>query len=121
MKLFSFLIFSSLISFMSNLDASLCSPDYLNGDVNPYICSRLPTASSDNECCMIYFTGEDEASYRVCFEMTARMIIHFNEYKSQIEKLIDEQSHFYVFYIDNYSCSSKFIKVSFLALLLVLF
>ena len=74
MKLFSFLIFSSLISFMSNLDASLCSPDYLNGDVNPYICSRLPTASQDNECCMIYFTGDDEASYRVCFEMTARMI-----------------------------------------------
>ena len=123
MKIFSLLIFSSLIAFIFNLYTSQCNPSYLNGQVSLYTCSRLAKAYPINECCMITYTDNGDNTYHVCLEMDAKMLIHYEQYKSQIKDFID--SYYgptsYVSTLDYYSCSSDFIKFSFLALLLILF
>ncbi len=72
---------------------------------------------------MITYTDNADNTYHVCLEMDAKMLIHYEQYKSQIKDFID--SYYgpasYVSNLDYYSCSSDFIKFSFLALLLILF
>ena len=123
MKIFSLLIFCSLIAFIFNTQNSLCYPDYRNGDVSVGICSRVTPSYEGNECCMITYTDTADTVYKVCYEMDAKRLIHFDYYKSEIKNIIDSiyGATSTVRSIDYYTCSSGFIKFSFLALLLILF
>ena len=123
MKIFSLLIFCSLIAFIFNLYDSQCNPSYANGQVSLYTCSHLEKYYSLNECCMISYTDTAGESWKVCLEMDAHMLIHYEQYKSEIKKEINK---YYgpasiVDTLDYYYCSSNFIKFSFLALLSILF
>ena len=124
MKIFSLLIFISLISsfiFYVYKD-TYCRPDYNNGAVSLSICSRVAKSFDGNECCMISYTDEEGDHYNVCVEFDAYMLTHYEESKSEIKTFIHSyyQSYPYVSTLDNLYCSSKYITFSFLALLLVL-
>ena len=124
MKIFSLLIFISLISsfIFYVYENTYCRPDYKNGAVSLSICSRVAKSFDGNECCMISYTDEEGDHYNVCVEFDAYMLTHYEESKSEIKTFIHSyyQSYPYVSTLDNLYCSSKYIRFSFLALLLVL-
>ena len=122
MKIFSLIIFSSLITFIFRLYEGECSPKYNQSEVSLSICTGLRKIYYVNECCMISFTDEDGTSYNVCIEFDAKMLTHYEQYKSEIKNFIqsDYSLHPNVNSLDNLYCSSKYIKFSFLVLLLVL-
>ena len=122
MKIFSLLIFSSLIAFIFNFYEGLCSPDYLNGTVSLSICTNARKVYSVNECCMISYTDEEGTSHNVCIEFDAKMLTHYEQLENDIKKFIHSYYSLYpdISSLDNLYCSSEYIKFSLLALLLVL-
>ena len=124
MKIFSLLIFISLISsfIFYVYDNTYCRPDYNQGAVSLTICSHVEKSFKGNECCMISYTDEEGDNYDVCIEFDAFMLTHYEQFKSEIKTFI--HSYYpnapYVSSLNNLYCSSKYIKFSFLALLLVL-
>ena len=129
MKIFSLLIFCSLIAFILSIyTLSECNPSYNNGQVSLSMCSKVPKFYPVNECCMITYTDNNDETYHVCLEMDAKMLTHYEQQISEIKHFID--SYYYhpeetynsqVVTLDDYICSSNYIKFSFLALLLILF
>ena len=121
MRNLSLFIFSSLIAFIFN-DA--CTPAYLSGVDSLSKCSNLSIISPEyNECCMITYTDENSDTYKVCYEMSAKIIIHYEQY---IQLIKNDIQGFYpnsprVKSIDYYVCSSNYLKVSLFALFLILF
>ena len=75
-----------------------------------------------NECCMISYTDEEGDKYNVCIEFDAYMLTHYEQFKSEIKTFIHEYyvGFPYVSSLDYLYCSSKYIKFSLFALLLVL-
>ena len=122
MKIFSLLIFSSLIAFILNLYREECNPSYQYGFVSLSTCSRLGKKYDFDECCMINYTDEEDNVYNVCVEFDAKMLTHYEQYKSGIKTFIRSYYplHPRVKTLNHLYCSSKYIKFSFLALLLVL-
>ena len=125
MKVFSLLLFISLIAaFISSEEEIMaCNPYVRQGDVNRKYCADIGRNFIDNECCMVTYTDNDSTVYHVCVLMNAHMITHFEQYKRSIS---DHINSYYplpalVSTIDYFECSSNYLKLSLLALLLILF
>ena len=124
MKIFTHLIFISLISlFISTQDDSYyCNPGIYKGDVSLRTCAEIGRSFTYNECCMITYTDTESNVYHVCYVLSARSIIHFDHNIELIKQNI--QSYYpkdpLVSTIDYFECSSKYVQLSFLALLLIL-
>ena len=117
MKIFSAIIFSSLLAFIFNSDP--CIPDH--GVYYPSDCSYL-SVWEGNFCCMITYTDSKSNTYNVCYELDLVMIYNFDDYYYTIKGVIES---YYprapsIYSIDYFECSSKFVKLSFFALLLIL-
>ena len=117
MKIFSAIIFSSLLAFIFN--ANPCVPDHGVDYLSD--CSYLSVWEGDL-CCMVTYTDYENEVYHVCYEITAHMIYHFEDYDSRMKDVIES---YYpgapsIDTIDYFYCSSKFVKLSFFALLLIL-
>ena len=120
MRILSILLFSSLIAFIFN---DPCTPAYKNGVNSLSQCSGLQKSYLYNECCMITYTDDNGDTYKVCYEMSANTITHYEQNIQLIKDAISNTySHFpRVKSLDNYVCSSNYLKVSLFALLLILF
>ena len=123
MRILSLLIFCSLIAFIFNQLGGICDPAYKNGVDRLKDCSSVDKASNYNECCMIAYTDYDGESFKVCYEMDARTIIHYEQNKQKIKDYISKtySNNAEVKDLDYYECSSKYLKMSLLALALILF
>ena len=122
MKAFLFVLLSCLISLSLSGD---CNPGANNGVKTLSDCKSL---SMDvpiyNQCCMINYVDTSGTTYNCCYEMSANILIHFEQYKAKIKEDIDRYyypSHPRADTIKKYECSSKYLKISILALILVLF
>ena len=116
MKILSFIILSSLLLLTNCYN---CYASYLE---NPSVesCARLSTYYVDNVCCLIHYKdGKDDEDKDVCYEMNARKIVYFDDYKKQIK---DEIRTYGIdaLEIDSFSCLSKFLKIAYLSILLFL-
>ena len=123
MRILSLLVFCSLIAFILNQYGAICNPGVHNGVSYLSDCSSLPKSYDYNECCMISYTDYDGYSYKVCYEMDAKTIIHYLKNKQEIKDYI-YSLHFTsaeVKDLDYFVCSSKYLKMSLLALALILF
>lgn len=120
MKNISLIIFSSLIAFILNLP---CNPLHNGGVEYTSQCVLLEKSYIYNECCKITYTDYDDKTYSVCYELSAYDIFHFEQVKQTIKDIIFS---FYpdapkIYSIDYYTCSSTYLKVALLSLVLILF
>ena len=119
MKNISLLIFISLISIIFS---DKCSPAYHSDSISLESCSKLDVTYSENECCVIYYTGNAEEPKTVCYEMTAKIMIHFSDYKQAIkDEILKNSPGEEVVSINDFECSSKYLKFALISLLLFFF
>ena len=119
MKLFSFLLFISLIAFIFSSD---CKPS--NSFFIYFVsqCSGKSKVYSENECCRISYYDYDGDLYYTCYEMSAKEITHFDSYKSRIKSVINSNLWTHTAWtIYGYECSANYLSISIFALLLTLF
>lgn len=127
MKNFSFLIFASLISLFTSLspeeEYNLCNVNIERGKVSRRFCADQGRSFKENICCMVTYTDTESQDYHVCYLMTAKKIIYFEQFYEEIR---NEIKYYYSEYapvstINYFECSSKYLKLTFLAILSLLF
>ena len=122
MKAFLFVLLSCLISFSLSI---LCNPRAYDGVTYLSQCKNLDKAYSENQCCMITYTDKSGTTYKCCYEFSADTIVHYDsKYYSLIKREIHDRYYPTFPEVERlryYECSSDYIKISILALLLVLF
>ena len=121
MKAFLSILLSCLISL--SLSAQ-CNPGANHGVSSLNECKGLQMNYPNyNQCCMIKYVDTQGTTYNCCYEMSANIIVHFEQNKAKIKDDIDKAYPGYpnADTIKKYECSSKYLKISILALILVLF
>ena len=121
MKAFLFVLLSCLISLSLSGE---CNPRANNGVKTLSECKSLSMdVPNYNQCCMINYVDTSGTTYNCCYEMSANIIVHFEQNKAKIKDDIDKAYPGYpnADTIKKYECSSKYLKISILALILVLF
>ena len=121
MKAFLFVLLSCLISLSLSIK---CDPYAYKGVSSLSQCKNLDKDYIDNQCCMITYIDVKGTTYKCCYEFSADKLVHYDsKYYSIIKREIQDYYSFYpaVERIRYYECSSYYLKMSILALLLVLF
>ena len=122
MKFLCLLLLSSLISY--SLTYSQCNPGYKSGVKTAQECLQAAvTQGTGNVCCMIKYLDYNADYWQVCWEIDAERIVHFNNYIDYLKSTINAyyQGSAPVSLVIDFHCSSNYIKMSLLALLLLLF
>ena len=112
-----------IISLSLTATVPACYPNYKNGVSFAFECKGVATQYDNDECCMVTYIDTESNVYHVCYEFDAHMFVRFDEFKQKIKESID---YYYptaprTDIISYYTCSSNYLKMSLLALLLVLF
>ena len=122
MKAFLFVLLSCLISLSLSIK---CDPYAYKGVSSLSQCKNLDKNYVDNQCCMITYIDVKGTTYKCCYEFSADKLVHYDsKYYSIIKREIHDKyysSYPEVERIRYYECSSYYLKMSILALLLVLF
>ena len=121
MKAFLSILLSCLISLSLSAE---CNPGANHGVSSLNECKGLQMNYPNyNQCCMIRYVDTKGTTYNCCYEMSANIIVHFEQNKAKIKDDIDKAYPGYpnADTIKKYECSSKYLKISILALILVLF